>query len=249
MSANIFRCSYWNVKCVYSYRYGTILATTFASMYPDKIERMVVDGVVDADGYYGANWNFTLDTDRAVQMFCESCHEAGADKCAFYSDSPEEICQNLNNIRYKLHDEPIAVPPDANGVYGVIDYSAFVSHLFALLYRPYPGFQLLAAELAELQAGNATTIMTALTGGVPTTAEAVCTQPSDDEKQFTGAQEVIIAVLCTDSAPNGEIQDNLEQAREHVKKLEQTSSFGEIMGGFRLGCMYVYIFCYLLVEV
>ena len=31
---------------------GTILGTTFATMYPDKIERMVLDGVVDAEQWY-----------------------------------------------------------------------------------------------------------------------------------------------------------------------------------------------------
>ena len=31
---------------------GTLLGTTFATMYPDKIERMVLDGVVDAEQWY-----------------------------------------------------------------------------------------------------------------------------------------------------------------------------------------------------
>jgi pimeloyl-ACP methyl ester carboxylesterase len=32
--------------------YGTILGSTFATMFPDNVGRLVIDGVVDMDNYY-----------------------------------------------------------------------------------------------------------------------------------------------------------------------------------------------------
>jgi hypothetical protein len=34
---------------------------TFASMFPDKVERVVVDGVEDALDYYSAEWSTNLE--------------------------------------------------------------------------------------------------------------------------------------------------------------------------------------------
>jgi pimeloyl-ACP methyl ester carboxylesterase len=40
---------YWGLS------YGSILGMTFASMFPDKVERLVLDGIVDIDNYYKGN--------------------------------------------------------------------------------------------------------------------------------------------------------------------------------------------------
>ncbi|KAJ9632284.1 hypothetical protein H2203_000688 [Taxawa tesnikishii (nom. ined.)] len=40
------KLKYWG------FSYGTIIGQTFAAMYPDKVERMVLDGVCDSEDYY-----------------------------------------------------------------------------------------------------------------------------------------------------------------------------------------------------
>ena len=49
------------------YSYGTIIGATFATLFPDRIGRMILDGVVDSEDYYsGANKKGLVTADEAV---------------------------------------------------------------------------------------------------------------------------------------------------------------------------------------
>jgi pimeloyl-ACP methyl ester carboxylesterase len=41
----------------WGFSYGTLLGATFATVYPNRIERMILDGVVDAEDYYSGTSN------------------------------------------------------------------------------------------------------------------------------------------------------------------------------------------------
>ncbi|QPG95434.1 hypothetical protein C2857_000654 [Epichloe festucae Fl1] len=65
------------------FSYGTLLGTTFMSMFPGRVGRMVLDGVVDADDYAtgpGGLQN-TAETDEIFDEFWEGCFKAGPDVC------------------------------------------------------------------------------------------------------------------------------------------------------------------------
>ncbi len=40
----------------YGISYGTVIGTTFASMFPNRVGRMILDGVLDAEQYYDNDW-------------------------------------------------------------------------------------------------------------------------------------------------------------------------------------------------
>lgn len=44
------KIQYWGMS------YGTLLGATFAAMYPDRVGRLILDGVVDPADHYAGNW-------------------------------------------------------------------------------------------------------------------------------------------------------------------------------------------------
>lgn len=47
--------------------YGTVLGATFASLFPDRVGRMILDGVVDADDYYEGGPSFLMPFAKAPE--------------------------------------------------------------------------------------------------------------------------------------------------------------------------------------
>jgi pimeloyl-ACP methyl ester carboxylesterase len=83
----------------YGLSYGTALGATFASLFPERIGRMILDGVVDSEDYYLGAWGKNLDqADEAVESFFTYCHAAGPDKCVFYANSTQQISARLSAI-------------------------------------------------------------------------------------------------------------------------------------------------------
>ncbi|KAK0436830.1 Alpha/Beta hydrolase protein, partial [Desarmillaria tabescens] len=98
------KLQYWG------FSYGTVLGATFATMFPDKVERIVLDGVLDMDGWYSNDWrNELVDTDKVMQSFFDGCAAAGPDACAFYAPTAEEISNNLDSIYESLVTQPVPV--------------------------------------------------------------------------------------------------------------------------------------------
>ncbi|KAJ4332948.1 hypothetical protein N0V87_007998 [Didymella glomerata] len=91
--------------------YGSILGTTFAQLFPNRVRRMITDGVMDPSDYYdGACTKSVTQGDDAVHAFACQCFDARI-KCAFFTDdsSPEAILQRLDTILQDLGDQLIGV--------------------------------------------------------------------------------------------------------------------------------------------
>ncbi|KAI0031333.1 alpha/beta hydrolase fold-domain-containing protein [Vararia minispora EC-137] len=138
----------------YGISYGTVLGAVFATMFPQNVGKMILDGVADTEAYFAGNVTANLlSTDAALNVFFQSCFAAGPDLCAFYDSSPGKISANLGALYEQLKAAPI---PATDGVnYGVVDYS-LVRHLVrASLYSPYSSFASLAEGFALAAQGNA----------------------------------------------------------------------------------------------
>lgn len=128
--------------------YGTLLGATFAAMFPDRVGRLVLDGVVDADHYVEPAWLDNLvDTDAIWEQFFTDCHAAGPTCPLFRSgDDAEAIRDRVYALLDRLQEQPaiaISPEPDAN-VPGLVTASDVKAIVFASLYAPNTAFPALA---------------------------------------------------------------------------------------------------------
>ncbi|THU86799.1 alpha/beta-hydrolase [Dendrothele bispora CBS 962.96] len=124
------KLKYWG------FSYGSILGSTFAAMFPDKVERLTIDGVADAEDYYETGWRTSLrDTSKTLQVFFNTCFSIGPSKCAFYDDNgPSEANLSI----YTLLSPPKKPFPVLTApLYGLVDYNRLQVTIFTSLYSPY----------------------------------------------------------------------------------------------------------------
>lgn len=82
----------------YGWSYGTALGSYFAAMFPDRVERMVLDGNIDPADYRDGTWGDTLhDTDKTFYAFLEACFE-NKEECALATYIDANSTQDLFNV-------------------------------------------------------------------------------------------------------------------------------------------------------
>ncbi|KAI9887838.1 MAG: hypothetical protein M1823_000360 [Watsoniomyces obsoletus] len=135
------------------YSYGTVLGATYAALFPDNIDRMVLDAVVDFNSWYQTEKNAELDagdTDLTLSNFFQFCYDAGPDNCRFWYSSPEEIRDRFFEIDQRLLANPFPISG-----FGSLKTPQWRSAVYQGLYRPAETFALLAGIAAEIYNGTA----------------------------------------------------------------------------------------------
>jgi len=150
----------------WGFSYGSILGSTFAAMYPERVGRMIIDGIVDPDDYYSADWLKNLqDTDNVIKQFCQYCNTAGPEKCPIYTGagtSYVDVEAGLNQILGNVKLNPIPVPASSTRGPEVITYTDVKLMIINAINRPYrevgPVFDILSllvnrngSQLADLK--------------------------------------------------------------------------------------------------
>jgi pimeloyl-ACP methyl ester carboxylesterase len=112
--------------------YGCLLGTFFASMYPDKVERLVCDGNIDPREVL--NGNFATkpgDTDQLLDFFAESC--AADEQCLLHLPSSKDVRKRVDTILEYSRFAP------AFASLGQWDYNIHPPTFTALLTQILPG--------------------------------------------------------------------------------------------------------------
>jgi pimeloyl-ACP methyl ester carboxylesterase len=213
----------------YGISYGTVLGATFASLFPDRIQRMVLDGVVDSEDYYAGGWKTaTLDSEEAVRAFFKTCFDAGPELCAFHQNATswEQLEERYDAIFASLKQAPIPVADPLSSlsdsldlVPGLVTWQDLLQAMFSYSYFPTTQFPALAAGLAELELGNGTLLHLAKP------ASRIAT-PGEDSA--SDAREGRTAVLCLDA--NGRFNTStIKEYTEYVEFMKNQSSYGGLV--------------------
>lgn len=134
--------------------YGTILGLTFASLYPDRIARFVLDGVDDAEDYSQVRGYANLvDTEKAMAAFYINCARVGPAGCALAEEegvSAVNISKRVDRIVKRLRKQPLpVVAPDAD----VLTHHNLRLQIALALFAPIKMFPRLAETLAGAERG------------------------------------------------------------------------------------------------
>lgn len=197
--------------------YGTLLGATVAAMFPDKIDRMVLDGNINpTDYYHGLNEESVDDVDAAVENFFNACAYAGSEYCILADDV---------STGAELQDTYLSwLEGYKNGSYVITDtygyeysYSAVKGVLFSGLKAP-GDFPDLAATISVYYDAVSSS------SGY---SRVLRRQAPFDPLDATGQEgyEVLSAITCgdwDDIPGNG----TLEDFADWLKLYEDRSSFG-----------------------
>ncbi|KAJ3191823.1 hypothetical protein HK101_007389 [Irineochytrium annulatum] len=199
--------TYWG------FSYGTFLGATYANMFPDRVGRLILDGVVDPSEF-SARWdrfipNGVVHLDGVIDGFASDCDAAGVDRCALASAAPvvNGTMARIQKLIKRLEASPLGFPGAAVPV--VIDGDFVRYKLFRAAYAPttWPS---IARGLAQLDLnGDASALL-----GPRGDASLLC--PIADyasEDGFPG-------VSCNDAIPL------TDMSWEDVERCSKSSEYG-----------------------
>lgn len=188
--------------------YGTVLGQTLAAMYPDKIERMVLDGNVYGEDWYKGDIRSTVtNSDDAVRSFFAYCAEAGPEKCIFAKGNitAYDLELRYKNILQKLEDEPLVVSGSDRPQPEVVTRSDLSALTFQMTYSPLKAFPMLAQVLSEIDVGNSTAYLQikeqTLGGAAASEWEGYYSKVPNPDYSLQEALELITCVDVANRAP------------------------------------------------
>ncbi|KAH8725373.1 Alpha/Beta hydrolase protein [Phaeosphaeriaceae sp. PMI808] len=107
----------------YGISYGSILGPTFAALYPDRVERMIIDGVLGLEDHYNGGWETaTANSDEAARFWFKRCFEAGPELCVFHQNATswQELEKRYWNMLHVLKENPIGLGDPSSEAYKLL---------------------------------------------------------------------------------------------------------------------------------
>ncbi|KAG9672194.1 hypothetical protein KCU99_g2542, partial [Aureobasidium melanogenum] len=231
---------YWGIS------YGTVLGATLADLYPDRVNRMILDGVVDSfDWYQGTLTTSHQDTDLELDKFAEYCWRGGPNNCSLYhKDGPNSIDQRFSAITQNLKRNPIGVPGTDKFPPDLATYSDLQRLFLGVSYTPLYSFQGLATIMAQLENGDATSLVQGRRGAAEVLASGHSEECLEDGPYSDACNPyimgdfddmVMMSILCSDAKP----QTNMtkEQYWHYMQdEMKESKMLGDIGARKRLFC-------------
>ncbi|KAF2035912.1 alpha/beta-hydrolase [Setomelanomma holmii] len=219
----------------WGFSYGTYLGSTFASMFPDRVGRVILDAVVSSYDYNQALGNGSLtDNQKAMYSFYTYCVQSGREECPLTTANStiDDVEERVQSVIESLYHNPLPILTPTGPE--ILTYSDLKALIFSAVYQPRSSFQLIANILAAIEAGHGSVLddlarayrylhvySCPVNGSAPTTA-FLDTTP-------------LFAVLCSDGTDQTHI--NIDEFVEYWNLLEDlTPTAGAIWAALRMRC-------------
>ncbi|KAF2963905.1 hypothetical protein GQX73_g9657 [Xylaria multiplex] len=219
-----------NLLNYFGYSYGTFLGQVFASMFPDRVGNMVLDGVLSLDLPLGENLTeITTPADGIIASFFVYCFELGPE-CSYYSGSSALDIYNQFNQSFVQLDPRRA---KAMGWVNSTDLEAALLTLKTAFYNsvaaPVFAFNSLSDALVALEQAIAIQ-------NVALWTEQVAVLIGDPTPAGDAYAELRLGTLCADQG-NKWYNKTLEDFAPAIEHLTEVSIIGEIVAKSMLGCL------------
>ncbi|RHY13410.1 hypothetical protein DYB36_009327 [Aphanomyces astaci] len=120
----------------FGWSYGSTLGVTYASMYPNRVGRFVIDSVLDPTLYTGPPSKLlaesTVDADATFDGFADACEKAGPLKCPLAYAA--QVGKRVRAFLDGMVESPLLVP--AGDDFSVITAADVRDDILNALYRP-----------------------------------------------------------------------------------------------------------------
>ncbi|KAG9253792.1 TAP-like protein-domain-containing protein [Emericellopsis atlantica] len=219
------------------FSYGTVLAQFFASIHPERVGRVLADGVVNVHDYAtGPGWlTAGLDTDSVFDHFVDLCWEA-EDRCRLYrsDSSADDMKKTLRDLIARLDVDPMgALAPDGKRV--VVRGDDFREAFGVYSYNGITGFASLAVVFDAALQGDFSYLITFLkTVRTIPTVEDGC--PNENgTKLVLSPPENLYSVMCLDGSDvRGKDSDYWVDYVNDMKDVSEI--YGATLALIRFGC-------------
>ncbi|KAI9163658.1 Tripeptidyl aminopeptidase [Paramyrothecium foliicola] len=220
------RIQYWG------FSYGTVLGRYFASMFPGRVGRMMLEAVEDVHEYANSTWSGNLkDVQDALQAFWDTCYKAGP-RCALYDHAdrgPDDINSRVRSFMSGLERSPASYV--SHNTVATITKQDIVDSLFSALYSPSLRFPEVAEAIAAALKGNFTQLYLGL--DVPGATFTCPSTPKDEE--YTWFLDAQAAIACGDGEPQTSL--TILEFQKHLERLRSDSpDFATRWSRYRLEC-------------
>ncbi len=203
--------------------YGTLLGATYATLFPDRVERMVLDAAVDPvlwrEDPLRATFEQAVSGEQQLDRWFETCRAEGVAACPVGAGEPE---QAFDALIARLEAEPLAVPASDAGPGGTLDgATALLSARTAVFDRRL--WPVLTAGLLAAEAGD---------GSVLLSLSQVLVREPDGTPN--GLAEANLAVNCLDRA----FPADPARHEANAAAIQQAAPrFGGLSGNLWHGCV------------
>jgi pimeloyl-ACP methyl ester carboxylesterase len=231
--------------------YGTVLGSTLAAMYPERIKRMILDSVLSPTySIFGQTDNNLVHADGIFAKFVQLCHKSGPERCQVHRDSEDEIFQVVSQVTSDLANSPLAVGATMGRGPDVITSADIKRLIGRSLYKPHLDFPFLARIFQDLAQGNGSSfadykatvksvsVLDFLTGRYDASPRCkadgpyspACSRPNE------WLMEGLLGVTCGDgNAPGNTTKDDFRSYWYRMRN--QSSALGDAWSEWSMMCM------------